>query len=379
MKNITQKLQGDLIVWMVAGLLALVSIISVYSAIAALAYHKFGGNTERFLFKHVLLLGIGFCIMYWTHKLPYTVFARLAKFIFWTSMLGLVLTFLFGVSLNDAKRWIQIPGVGLSFQTSDFAKVGALLLLCRNLVKHADNLPTVQAFWQQVFFPVFLAAALILPANFSTAALLFINALLLCWIAGVRWLYLLKTVVYTALSAFVLIASLSFMNIKAFKRLSTWQNRVENFVNKENTQQNYQIQEAKTAIWHGGFFGQGPGKGHTRYTLPHPYSDMIYAFIIEEYGTATGLFILLLYLILFSRAYQIAQKAEKNFGKLLAIGIGLSIALQAFINIAVSVGIFPTTGQPLPLVSMGGTSSWFTCFLFGVLLSISKGLAKNHE
>ena len=379
MEKFLISLKGDKTLWAIWALLVSISLLAVYSSIAALAYHKYNGDTDKFLFKQVWIAFSGFWIIYGVQRIPYSIFWKWSNLFFLLALLILVLTLLFGVSINEARRWLMIPLIGISFQASDFAKIAALIILSKNLTQYAQVNSSI-LFFQKILLPVFAIALLILPANFSTAFLLIFNTFLMSWLAGVRFWIIAKTGFLMALAAAWVIFSIVYIMPSSFKRAETWKHRIENYIQDKGADENYQIQEAKTAIWHGGLFGQGPGKGHTRYTLPHPYSDMIFAFIIEEYGSLFGgIGVILLYILLFFRSIAIAKSAQTEFGRLLALGIGLSLATQAFVNMSVAVGVFPVTGQPLPLLSMGGTSLWFTCLLMGILLSISRGIKKTTE
>ena len=299
MEKFLISLKGDKTLWAIWALLVSISLLAVYSSIAALAYHKYNGDTDKFLFKQVWIAFSGFWIMYGVQRIPYSIFWKWSKLFFILALLILVLTFLFGVSINEARRWLLIPLIGVSFQASDFAKIAALIILSKNLTQYAQVDSSI-LFFQKILLPVFAIALLILPANFSTAFLLIFNTFLMTWLAGVRFWLIAKTGLLMTLTAALLIIAIVYVMPNSFKRAETWKNRIENYVQGKAVEENYQIQEAKTAIWHGGLFGQGPGKGHTRYTLPHPYSDMIFAFIIEEYGSLLGgIGVILLYIILF--------------------------------------------------------------------------------
>lgn len=373
------SLQGDKTLWVIWVLLVSLSLLAVYSSIASLAYQKYDGDTDRFLLKQLWIAFSGFWLMYGVQRLSYSFFWKWSTLLFLLAILALLLTLLFGVSINQARRWLYIPFIGLSFQASDGAKIAALIILSRQLVQYA-NVQETLLFVQKILLPVFVIALLILPANFSTAFLLLVNTFLLSWMAGVRFWVLFKAGLGLSLIGIVSILTIIYILPHSFKRATTWKNRIENYWNTQKTEENYQIQEAKTAVWHGGLMGQGPGKGHMRYTLPHPYSDMIFAFIIEEYGAILGgLGLICLYIILFFRSLKIAQNSQTAFGRLLALGLGLSLVMQAFINMAVSVGLFPVTGQPLPFLSMGGTALWFHSMMLGILLSISKGIPSTSR
>jgi cell division protein FtsW len=285
--------------------------------------------------------------------------------------------------LNDASRWITIPGINQSFQTSDLAKVVLLVYLARVLSRTEEVFASFQAFLLKAGLPVGLICGLIFPANFSTAALLFMVCLMIMFIAKtpIKYMVGLVGVGTVALLLLVSVNSLMADEHKFLGRSATWEARMDRFVNgTEDRDANYQVEHAKIAIASGGLLPNGPGQGVSRNFLPHPYSDMIYAFIIEEYGSILGGFgLLFLYLVLFLRACHVANRSERMFGSLVAMGLSTSLVLQALVNMAVAVNLVPVTGQPLPLVSMGGTSIWFTCLAIGILLSVSKATEETKS
>ncbi len=285
----------------------------------------------------------------------------------------LLLTLFIGDNLNGGVRWIKIPIINQSFQTSDLAKVVLVVFLARVIGKHQGQDWTFRDVLIQLAAPVGLICGLILPANFSTAAMLFMICLIIMFIGQVPVKWLAGLVGLAVGSFMLLVAANEAFDLHVLPRVETWQSRLDSF-GEADSEANYQVEHAKIAIASGGFFPNGPGSGASRNFLPHPYSDMIYAFIIEEYGSILGgLGLLLLYLILLFRAVRIASNCAKPFGALAAIGLGLMLVMQAMINMAVAVNLVPVTGQPLPLVSMGGTSVWFTCLAIGIMLSVSRG------
>lgn len=378
----TKYLKGDRVIWIVAMFLALISLLAVYSSISSLAV-KHDGGTMYYLFKHGLMLLTGGFIMYFVHKQRYTIFSKLSSLLIWFTAGLLLFTLLKGSNLNDASRWITIPGINQSFQTSDLAKVVLIVYLSRVLSRTEEVFESFQAFLLKAGLPVGLICGLIFPANFSTAALLFIVCIMVMFIAKTPFKYIAGLVGAGFVALMLLVAVNGFMadEHKFLGRTGTWEARMDRFMNGTGDRDaNYQVEHAKIAIASGGLLPNGPGQGVSRNFLPHPYSDMIYAFIIEEYGSIIGGFgLMFLYLILFLRACHIANKSERKFGTLVAMGLSVSLVLQALINMAVAVNLVPVTGQPLPLVSMGGTSIWFTCLAIGILLSVSKGLTDNKS
>lgn len=373
MNTVFQKLKGDRVIWMTVLFLGLISLLAVYASIGSLAVKRIDGSTFHFLFKHSVMLVSGGFIMFYVSKLPFGVYSRLAKLLIWVTVALLALTLLFGSNINGGRRWLEIPYTGLSFQTSDLAKVVLVVYLARIIGKQHDEPWTFKDVLVKLAIPVAAVCGLILPANFSTAAMLFTICMIIMFVGQVPVKWLLG-LIGLAVGAFaMLIVVNETLDLNFLPRVETWQNRLVSYGDADN-EANYQVEHAKIAIASGGFLPNGPGSGTSRNWLPHPYSDMIYAFIIEEYGSILGgLGLLLLYLILLFRAVRIASNCTKPFGALAAIGLGLMLVLQAMINMAVAVNLVPVTGQPLPLVSMGGTSVWFTCLAIGIMLSVSRG------
>lgn len=369
--------KGDRIIWLVVMLLSIISILAVYSSTGTLAYKYQSGNTEYYLFKHGSIILFGFLIMYLAHKVKYTFYARVSKIAVILAIPLLLLTLLMGANLNDASRWLRLPVIGLSFQTSDLAKVALIIFVARMLAKNQDKIKDFKTGFLPIIIPVVLVCGLIFPANFSTAAVLFTTCLVLMFIGrvSVKYMAALVGIAVVLVGLFIGIA----LAVGYEGRIKTWQKRIENFSNPEN-EANYQTQQAKIAIAKGGLMGQGPGNSTQRNFLPHPYSDFIYAIILEEYGLVGGLFVLLLYLLLLYRAVLIVRRSPKAFATMLAIGCAFSLVFQALINMAVAVNLFPVTGQPLPMLSMGGTSIWFTSIALGIILSVSRDVeGETHE
>lgn len=368
--------KGDRQIWLVVVLLSIFSILAVYSSTGTLAYKYQAGNTEYYLFKHGIIMLFGFLIIYFTHRMPYTFYARISKIAIIVAAPLLLLTLLTGTNLNEASRWLTLPIVNLSFQTSDFAKIALLLFVARSLSKKQDNIKDFKSAFLPVILPVCIICGLILPANFSTAAVLFTTCLFLMFIGRIKLKFILSLVGIgvAGLTLFILIASFSGYT----GRIGTWKKRIENFKSGEDNG-NYQTQQAKIAIAQGGLLGRGPGNSSQRNFLPHPYSDFIYAIIIEEYGLWGGVLIVFLYVLLFYRAVVIVKRSPRAFATLLAVGCAFSLVFQAMINMAVAVNLFPVTGQPLPMLSMGGTSIWFTSIALGVILSVSRDLEQEEE
>ena len=371
------RLKGDRTIWMAALFLGLISLLAVYGSISSLAVKR-DGSTLHFLFKHALMLGTGGLIMYYASLLRYSIYSRLAQLAIWLVAGLLLLTLVLGSNINDASRWLTIPIINQSFQTSDLAKVVLIAYLARVLAKHEADW-TLRDVGLKLMLPVGLICGLILPANFSTAALLFLICVTLMFIAQVPIKHL-ALLIGAAVAAFALLLLIADFLPDLLPRAATWAARIKAFgAGAADPDANYQVEHAKIAIASGGFLPSMPGTAASRNWLPHPYSDMIYAFIVEEYGCILGgLGLLLLYVILLRRAVVIAKRCEKPFGALLSVGLGLMLVVQAMVNMAVAVNLVPVTGQPLPLVSMGGTSIWFTCLAIGIILSVSRSQEQQH-
>ncbi len=373
MREILGKIQGDKKIWLISCVLAIISILAVYSSVSALAFNKSNGLPERFILKHCIIMMAGFVIMYFIHRIRFTLYSKISVLLFGLSILLLAYTLLHGSRINDAARWTQIPGLGLTFQTSDLAKIVLVVFLSRLLAKQKEFIRDYRKALIPATGAIAIICGLILPANFSTAFLLGSVCFLLMFIAGVPVKQLLAVVGSALLIGFMLI-QLAGKYPEMLPRMATWQKRLENF-NKDSGNSYYQVEHAKYAIANGGILPNGPGKGNSRNFLPHPYSDMIYAFIIEEYGSVLGGFgLVLLYLVLLLRSIRIATRCDKPFGSYLAIGLSMLIVFQALTNMAVAANVIPVTGQPLPLVSLGGTSTVFTCVAIGMILSVSRSV-----
>lgn len=378
MQTLFTNIKGDKLIWAIAALLAIFSFLPVYSAASNLAYVGGSGNTFSFFLKHFMHLFLGFAIMYGVHKIPYRYFRGLSMVMIPIVLVLLVVTMLQGTTIDgaNASRWIQIPFVGMSFQTSTLAAVVLMVYVARYLSKIQGKTISFVETLLPLWAPVFFVLILILPANFSTTAIIFLMVMMLTFIGGypIKYLVIIIGSGLVALTLFILVA-------KAFpdamdNRVDTWVSRIENFANGEDTEADYQIEKAKIAIASGEVFGRGPGKSRQKNFLPQSSSDFIFAIIIEEYGLAGGLFLLVLYSWLLFRIVIVSQKSDTVFGKLLVLGVGLPIIFQALINMAVAVELFPVTGQTLPLISSGGTSIWMTCLAIGIILSVS---AKRQE
>lgn len=368
-------IKGDRIIWLVVGLLSLVSMLAVYSSTGTLAYRFQGGNTAYYILKHAIILFIGLGIIFVTHSIPYKYYSRLSQLFLGASIFLLIITLFLGTSINQATRWLTLPGLGFTIQTSDFAKLSLIMYLARLLSQKQHEIKDLKLSFMPVLWPVLLICMLILPSNLSTALILLTTSIILMFIGRVRTFYLVALIGSGVFVIGVFIGIVLYS--KSEGRLGTWKNRIESYVSGSG--ENYQAEQSKIAIATGGVIGKGPGNSTQRNFLPHPYSDFIYAIIIEEYGLWGGFLILAFYMWLLYRAGVIVRRASRTFPALLAIGLTISIVLQALINMAVVVGLVPVTGQPLPLVSMGGSSLVFTSVAIGIILSVSYGIDKTEQ
>lgn len=377
MKALIKNLKGDKTIWAVVALLAIVSFLPVYSASSNLAYGAYGsGNTLSYLIKHLAHVGFGFFIIYVVHRIPYNYFRAISIIGIPIIVLLLLYTLLQGKTIGgaNASRWIQIPFIGVGFQTSTLASVVLMLYVARYLAKIKDKEFTFKSSIWELWLPVFMVIALVLPANFSTAAIMFSMVVMLVFIGGYPLKHLFKVI-----GAGILALAFFILLVKALPegtfpdRVDTWESRIENFLSADkNEEEAYQIEKAKIAIATGGLNGLGPGKSVQRNFLPQSSSDFIYAIIVEEYGLIGAFGVILLYLILFFRFLRAAIRAKNFFGTLVVAGLGFPIIFQAFINMGVAVELFPTTGQTLPLISSGGSSIWMTCLAIGIILNVTK-------
>lgn len=368
------SIKGDKAIWGVVALLALFSFLPVYSASSNLVYVVGNGTTIGHLVKHGMLLFLGFGIIYGVHRIPTHFFKGLSIIALPIVLVLLVYTLAQGTTIEgaNASRWIRLPLVGITFQTSNLAAVVLMIYVARYLTKIKDKTITFSESLVPLWLPVFVVVILILPANFSTAAILFFMVLTLCFLGGYPLKYLSGIV-----GAGLLVLTIFVLTAKAYpdlfpNRVDTWINRVESFWDPADTESDYQIEKAKIAIASGGIVGNGAGKSVMKNFLPQSSSDFIYAIIIEEYGLVGGFILMFFYMLLLFRIVVVANANVTVFGKLLVMGVGLPIVFQALINMAVAVELFPVTGQTLPLISSGGTSIWMTCLAIGIVLSASR-------
>lgn len=368
--NLFKYIKGDKAIWTVVLLLSLLSVLVVYSSIIALAYRYKGGDTGSYLIKHVFIVGSGILLVYFIHKVKYSYFSRISQLAIFLAAPLLLYTLFNGVTAGDATRWLVIPGTSLTFQTSDFAKLALITYVARMLSIKQNVIKDFKKAFLPIVAPVGIICLLILPSNFSTAAILFMTCFVLMFIGRMNAKHLLL-LIGSGIAVGLIIIVMVFNFPNAIPRGATWKARIENF-SKGDSESNFQAEQAKIAIATGGIMGKGPGNSMQRNFLPQASSDFIFAIVIEEWGLVSAVIIVFLYLILLFRGVKIANKSERTFGSLLAIGLTFSLVFQAMINMAVAVNLFPVTGQPLPLVSMGGTSIWFTSIAIGMILSVSR-------
>ncbi len=381
-KNII-KLEGDKGLWAIYISLVFVSLIVVFSSTESLALRI--GTPWFFIIKHTIFILVGATLAYVFHKFVRYTYHFVFANIFYLLGLGLlVLTLFYGVSLNQASRWIVIPGTGFTFQSSDLAKFALINFLAARLYKLKDDVRKFKVLFWHLVIPTLLIVILIMPANLSTAIIVTLASFILIWIGGARLWHLLLV----GLIGIILMVSLIWgMNyFMPHSRVGTWKNRIERFINNDDkktdelTAGNYQATQAKIAIATGGLVGKGAGKSVQKSVLPHPYSDFIFAIILEEYGLWGGFIVMSFYVFLFFRVVRLSARVEqRSFAMYLMLGIVLIITLQAFVNMAVAVGIMPVTGQPLPLISMGGSSFIIMSIAYGILISISKTVDKKDK
>jgi cell division protein FtsW len=380
MKTIFKHIKGDKTIWAIFAVLAILSFMPVYSASTNLVYLVGSGSTLGYLVKHMVLLIMGFGIIYGVHKIPYRYFSGGSVIMMPIVIILLIFTLTQGTTIGgaNASRWINIPFVGIGFQTSTLAGLVLMVYVARYLSRNKEKEIKFKESLFQLWMPVAAVLILILPANFSTTAIIFVMILVVTFIGGypIKYIAFIMGAGFVALTFFVLVA-------KAFpdampNRVQTWKNRIENFSNPDEKEA-YQVEKAKIAIATGGPIGVGPGKSVQKNFLPQSTSDFIFAIIIEEYGLAGCLLIISIYFLLFFRMFVVIRKTTTIFGTLLVVGVGCPIIFQATINMAVATNLFPVTGQTLPLISSGGTSIWMTCFALGMILSVSASKEETEE
>jgi cell division protein FtsW len=394
-RNLLSKTKGDKVIWALVVLLTLVSLLAVYSATNSLAYKNYRGNTEVYLFKQIAFIIGGILVIYFAHLVNYTIYSRIATILFLLTIPLLIYTLFFGVSMNEGSRWIRLPLINLTMQTSDLAKLALFMYIARLLSKKQDVIKSFKKGFLPIMVPIGIVCLLIAPANLSTALLLGASCLMLLFIGRAQGKHILL-VIGIALIPLIMLVVAAVAQHKAgndeltvdkktstglLARVNTWVGRVENFIygSKEaDDDAMYQVNQAKIAIAKGGFLGLGPGNSETRDYLPQAYNDFIFAIIMEEYGFLGGAFIVFVYLVFLYRCIRLFKRCPYAFGAFLALGLSFTLAIQAIVNMAVTVNLFPVTGVTLPLVSMGGTSFIFTCLAIGIILSVARNVEQTE-
>ncbi len=389
--QLVDRTRGDKYIWGIVVLLSLISILVVYSATGSLAYKMNKGNTSIYLFKQVSFSLIGLLLIYFLHRVNYTIFSRVATILFLISIPLLLYTLLFGAKINDGSRWIKLPIINMTIQTSDLAKLALFMYISRLLSKKQETIKDFKKGFIPVVLPVMIICALIMPANLSNALLTGATALLLMFIGRVSLKHIFLTI-GVALIPVVIIVMVSVLTydgkqkdatkkpamaekVKSFGRFGTWVKRVQDFMYAKDNETPYQVQQAKIAIANGSVLvGLGPGNSRQRNFLPQAYNDFIYSIIIEEYGLLGGAFMIFIYLVFLFRCIRIFRKCPYAFGAFLALGLSFTLVIQAIANMAVNVNLVPVTGVTLPLVSMGGSSFLFTCGAIGIILSVARNV-----
>jgi cell division protein FtsW len=383
--GIAGRTHGDKVIWAIVVLLTLMSLLAIYSSTGTLAY-KMTKSPESYLFKQIGLVAAGVIIIYIAHLVNYTFYSRVALLLYAISIPMLIYTLFFGTNLNDANRWVKLPIINLTFQTSDLAKLALFMYLSRKLSKKQDVIKDFKKGFIPLITPVFFICILIAPANLSTALLTGATSLILLFIGrvSIKHLALVVLVVAIPLSILVGVANMYYDETTGKSkpipemltkgRIETWIKRVQNFMYAEKESSSYQVQQSKIAIAKGDWAGLGPGNSQARNFLPHPYSDYIYSIIVEEYGLLGGIAVLMIYLLFLLRCIRIMKKCPYAFGAFLSLGLSFTLVIQAMANMAVNVNLFPVTGVTLPLISMGGSSFLFTCSAIGIILSVAKNV-----
>ena len=374
--SVLRYIRGDRVIWTVIIILSVVSLLSVYSSTGALAYKKLSGDTFYFLFRQFKFIVLSFMVIIMFQLIPYRAFNKLSIIFLGIAMVLLLITLLKGKQINEAARWLYLPGTNTTYQPSEFAKFALIMYLARILGNHQNNLGDFKGVFLKMAAAVAVVCLLILPTNLSTSIIIFTVSLLIMFIGRVpfKYLALFVGVGIAGLALFLLLAGA----MSKEGRITTWKNRIERYVSGDGD--NFQSDQAKIAIVKGGILPNGPGTSTQRILLPHPYSDFIFAIIVEEYGSIIGgLLLIVLYLWLLFRTGLIVRQSKSTFGAFLAFGLSMGLVFQAFINMGVAVGLLPVTGQTLPFVSMGGSSMFFTSMALGMILSVSWGVKKEME
>lgn len=393
--NLHHRARGDKYIWSVVVLLAIISLLAVYSATGSLAYKYYDGNTSVYLFKQLAFIIIGVLVVFFMHRVNYIIYSRVALWLYLISIPLLVYTLFFGVEVNDASRWIRLPVINLTIQTSDLARLALFMYLSRQLSRKQNDIKDFKKGFLPLIIPVGIICVLIMPANLSTAMLTGLTSLLLMFIGRVNIKHILLVLFVAAIPVLLIVAiamstydgnsnnnsnshKTIASSLNSMGRFGTWVQRTQDFIYAKDEDIPYQVQQQNIAIANGGvLFGLGPGNSRQRNYLPQAYNDSIYPIIIEEYGLLGGLFIIFLYLVFLFRCIRVFRKCPYAFGAFLALGLSFTLVIQAIANMAVGVNLIPVTGVTLPLISMGGSSFLFTCASIGIILSVARNIEIN--
>jgi len=401
LEYLRNNIKGDRVIWAVVIVLSIISLLVVYSSTGTLAYKYQKGNTEYYLIKHGMIVLFGLFLIIITHKIKFTYFSRISQIAIFFAAPLLLLTLVKGANLNEASRWLALPGTSLTFQTSDFAKLALFMFISRTLSKKQDVIKDFKKGFLPVIWPVLATCALILPANLSNALLTGATSLLLMFIGRISMKHILLVIGVALIPAIMLVSAavitytgkpkvdytipvskLEKEKVKdksIFVRVQTWISRIQDFIYATDAETPYQVQQAKIAIANGGVLvGLGPGNSRQRNFLPQAYNDFIYSIIIEEYGLLGGAFMIFIYLVFLFRCIRIFRRCPFAFGAFLAVGLSFTLVIQAIANMAVNVNLLPVTGVTLPLVSMGGSSYLFTCCAIGIILSVARNVEQTE-
>lgn len=391
--NLVSKTKGDRVIWAIVIILTLISLLVVYSSTGSLAY-KYSKSTESYLFKQFTFIILGVLVIYFAHRVNYTIYSRVALILFLISIPLLIYTYFFGATLNEGSRWIKLPVINMTFQTSDLAKLALFMYLSRQLSRKQQVIKDFKKGFLPVITPVAIICLLIAPANLSTAMLVAGTSFMLMFIGRVNTKHILATIAIAMIPIMILfLVAVKYYDKEEGKskdlpalfssgRVPTWISRIQTFVYStkgDGNEKSYQVNQAKIAIASGGWFGRGPGNSNARNFLPHSYSDFIFAIILEEYGLLGGAFIVFIYLLFLYRCIRLYRKCPFAFGAFLALALSFTLVIQAIANMGVNVNVFPNTGVTLPLVSMGGSSFLFTCLSIGIILSVARNVEQQEK
>lgn len=379
--SVQEYFQGDRMIWFVVLLLFSISMLVVYSSASSLAFRSSGGTTSWYLYKQIGISVLGIGLMIVVHLMPYRFFSRISQILLVLSLIALVYTLFWGTEINSAKRWITLPVLNITFQTSDMAKLALIMYLARQLSVSQERIGSVREALIPLIIPIVITCVLIAPENLSTACILFLTAVTVLFLGRVPLTHIAAVCGFGGVFVAILILMLMILPEEMLKkRMLTWKHRIENFTKGvQDPEDDYQVIQAKIAIVNGGFFSLNPGGSKQKNYVPHPYSDEIYATIMEEYGIFGGAVVLAIYLFFLYRCILLLMRSPNAFGALLALGLGASLVIQALINMCVAVNLVPVTGVTLPLVSMGGSSVFFTSIAFGIILSVSRSIDEERK